>query len=131
VDVLHRPNLPPPTRAAAGAGGPYGGEIRRLTLALVLSTVLVLGAAPLAGAAPGAPHRPSATTEATIGGNPEPSLPRTDLEAEERDNGHTSQAPYVIWSGIACAVVVLVGGLLFKRRFDRENQPDGGGPARR
>jgi hypothetical protein len=82
----------------------------------------VLLAAPLAGASVRAAHRPSGTTEATIGGNPDPSLPRTDLEAEERDDGHTSQAPYVLWSGLASAVVLVVGGLLFKRRFDRENE---------
>lgn len=125
ADVLHRSNLPPPTRAAAGPGGPYGGDIRRLALALLLGATLVLASAPLAGASVRAAHRPSATTEATIGGNPDPSRPRTDLEFEERDNGHTSQAPYVIWSGIASAVVLVVGGLLFKRRFDRENRPTG------
>jgi hypothetical protein len=82
----------------------------------------VLAAAPLAGASTHAPQRPWATT-ATLGDNPDAHLPRTDLEAEERDNGHTSQAPYLIWSGIVAVVVVGVGGVLFKRRFDRENRP--------
>ena len=82
--------------------------------------LLVVGA-PLAGATMHAP-RPSSATGATPGGNPDRHLPRTDLEAEERDDGHTSQAPYLIWSGIVAVVVVGGGGLLFKRRFDRDNQ---------
>jgi hypothetical protein len=67
------------------------------------------------------PHRSSATA-LTTGDSPDRHLPRTDLEAEQRDDGHTSQAPYLIWSGIVAVVVVGVGGLLFKRRFDRENR---------
>ena len=82
----------------------------------------MLAAAPLAGASPRAPHRASGTST-TVGHNPDEHLPRTDLEAEQRDDGHTSQAPYIIWSGIVAVVVVGVGGLLFKRRFDRENRP--------
>ena len=81
----------------------------------------MLVAAPLAGASARAPQRVAATTT-TVGRNPDPHLPRTDLEAEQRDNGHTSQAPYIIWSGIVAVVVVGVGGLLFKRRFDKENR---------
>jgi hypothetical protein len=83
--------------------------------------VLVVAAAPLAGATMHAP-RPSSAAVAAGGGNPDRHLPRTDLEAEERDDGHTSQAPYLIWSGIVAAVVVGVGGLIFKRRFDKDRQ---------
>jgi hypothetical protein len=82
---------------------------------------LVLAAASVAAAAgpSRAGHDATATTEATIpGGNPQ--LPRTALEAEQRDNGHTSQAPYLIWSGVASVIVVGGGGLLLKRRQDRE-----------
>jgi uncharacterized protein YcnI len=43
-------------------------------------------------------------------------LPGTSLEAEERDDGSTSAAPWVIGSGVAALVVVGVGGLLLKRR---------------
>ena len=87
---------------------------------------LVITLASVAAAArpeQGAP-RATATTEATIpGGNPD--LPRTALEADARDNGHTAQAPYLIWSGIAAVIVVAGGGLLFKRWYDRE-QPAAG-----
>jgi hypothetical protein len=62
------------------------------------------------------------TTEATLPGGER--LPRTALEAEERDNGHTSQAPYLIWSGVASVVVVGGGGLLLKRRQDRETRAE-------
>jgi hypothetical protein len=84
----------------------------------------VLAAAPLAAATPPVPN-PSGAGVPGSGSN----LPRTDLEAEQRDNGHTSQAPYIIWSGLVSAVVVAGGGLAFKRRFDRENRRDAaGGP---
>ena len=82
----------------------------------------MLTLASVAGASAAAPvvHRATATTEATIpGGNP--GLPRTALEADARDNGHTAQAPYIIWSGIAAVVLVGGGGLLFKRWYDHEN----------
>ncbi len=82
---------------------------------------LVLCLASLASASgPGRAVLPAAATEATVGGNPP--LPRTNLEAEARDNGHTAQTPYLLWSGAASVVVVVGGGLLFKRRFDRENR---------
>ena len=42
--------------------------------------------------------------------------PGTSLEAEERDDGGTSAAPWVIGSGVAALAVVGVGGLLLKRR---------------
>jgi uncharacterized protein YcnI len=42
--------------------------------------------------------------------------PGTSLEAEERDDGNTSMAPWVIGSGVAALLVVGGGGLLLKRR---------------
>jgi len=47
------------------------------------------------------------------------SLPRTDLELEERDNGNGgAQAPWLIWSGVAAVVAIGVGGAILKRRMD-------------
>lgn len=43
-------------------------------------------------------------------------LPGTTLEAEERDDGTTNAAPWLIGSGLAAAVAVGVGGLVLKRR---------------
>jgi len=42
-------------------------------------------------------------------------LPGTALEAEERDDGNTTAAPWIIGSGIAAVVVIGVGGMLLKR----------------
>ena len=43
-------------------------------------------------------------------------LPGTTLEAQQRDDGTTSQAPVLIVSGVAAAVAIGAGGLLLKRR---------------
>lgn len=43
-------------------------------------------------------------------------LPGTVLEAQERDDGTTSAAPWVIGSGVAAAVVVGAGGAVLKWR---------------
>jgi LPXTG-motif cell wall-anchored protein len=95
--------------------------VRRFAAVGALVACLLLAGASAAAAA-GPAHLGqdgTATTEATIPGA-SPELPRTALEAEERDNGHTSQAPYLIWSGAASVLVVGGGGLLLKRRQDRE-----------
>lgn len=42
--------------------------------------------------------------------------PGTTLEAEERDDGNGSPAPWLIGSGIAAAAAVAIGGTLLKRR---------------
>lgn len=44
-------------------------------------------------------------------------LPRTALEAESRDDGGGSLAPWVIGSGLAALVAIAVGGGLLKRRM--------------
>lgn len=49
----------------------------------------------------------TSTTEALAG---------TTLEADARDDD-TAVAPWLIWSGVAAGVSVLVGGLLLKRRM--------------
>lgn len=51
-------------------------------------------------------------------------LPGTTLEADERDDGTTSAAPWIIGAGIAAVVAVAVGGTLLKRKQDRENEQD-------
>jgi hypothetical protein len=51
-------------------------------------------------------------------------LPGTTLEADERDDGTTSAAPWIIGAGIAAIVAVAVGGTLLKRKQDRENEVD-------
>jgi hypothetical protein len=86
-----------------------------------VACLVVTGASVAAAAGPARTDgRESATTATTL--PREDRLPRTDLEAEQRDNGHTGQAPYLIWSGLASVVVVGGGGLLLKRRQDREAQ---------
>lgn len=55
-------------------------------------------------------ERPDVTTEATE------RPPQTSLEAEERDDGSTSAAPWVIGSGLAALAVVGGGGYLLSRR---------------
>ncbi len=45
-----------------------------------------------------------------------PDLPRTTLEAQERDDGNTSAAPWIIGSGLAALAAIGIGGTLLKRR---------------
>jgi periplasmic copper chaperone A len=67
---------------------------------------------------------PNATTTTTAGattttaGSTETTeeLPGTTLEAEERDDGDESPAPWLIGSGIAAVAAVAIGGTLLKRR---------------
>jgi uncharacterized protein YcnI len=59
------------------------------------------------------------TTEApttTTTEDDEADLPGTTLEAEERDDGGTSAAPWVIGSGLAALVAIGLGGWFLKRR---------------
>ncbi|MGH9274560.1 MAG: hypothetical protein ACRDZU_07930 [Acidimicrobiales bacterium] len=74
---------------------------------LLAATLLAISGVILFAAVAGAQAEP--TTER---------LPGTSLEAEERDDGGTSAAPWVIGSGVAALAVVGVGGLLLKRRVD-------------
>jgi hypothetical protein len=43
-------------------------------------------------------------------------LPGTTLEAEERDDGTTSAAPWIIGSGVLALLAIGLGGTLLKRR---------------
>lgn len=45
-------------------------------------------------------------------------LPGTSLEAEARDDGDQSVAPWVIGSGVLALVAIGVGGTVLKRRMD-------------
>jgi uncharacterized protein YcnI len=58
---------------------------------------------------------PTTTTESSSPSTTE-RRPGTSLEAEERDDGSTSGAPWVIGSGVAALAAVIGGGLLLKRR---------------
>jgi periplasmic copper chaperone A len=66
------------------------------------------------------PSAPTTTGATTTTESSSPSTterrPGTSLEAEERDDGSTSAAPWVIGSGVAALVAVGAGGLLLKRR---------------
>lgn len=86
-----------------------------LLVTLVVLAVSSAGASPVNGG--GAGGGPAATT-ATTAAESETSerLPGTTLEAEERDDGGTNAAPWIIGSAIAAAVAVGVGGTILKRR---------------
>ena len=70
---------------------------------------------PVVGADGSAPRATSSTTSPA---ETTESLPGTTLEAEQRDDGTTSAAPWLIGSGIAAAVVVGLGGLFLKSRTE-------------
>ncbi len=54
-------------------------------------------------------------------------LPGTTLEAEQRDDGNTSAAPWVIGSGIAALAAVGIGGWILKVHQDAEKAQSSGG----
>jgi hypothetical protein len=64
------------------------------------------------------PNASSSTTTEAAGPTTETTeaLPGTTLEAQERDDGSTSPAPWLIGSGVAAAAAVGIGGLVLKRR---------------
>lgn len=69
---------------------------------------------------------PDATTSTTTAAAPAPTtatseraLPGTTLEAEERDDGTTDAAPWVIGSAVAALVAIAAGGTYLKRRAAR------------
>lgn len=86
------------------------GVIRRTATlgALAASVLLVLTVL----AVPARAQEP--TTSTTHG------LPRTDLEAEQLDDGTTSGAEWYVGSGIAAVAAVGLGGWFLKRRADAE-----------
>lgn len=83
---------------------------RRFAAAIAVALGAVLVPFPSLGADQ---HDPAGTTSTTRGG-----LPGTTLEAQERDDGNTSVAPWLIGSGVVAAAAVGIGGLVLKRRTD-------------
>jgi len=79
--------------------------------------VIALTLVALVALAPPAPAQvardPNASTTST-----ESDLPGTTLEAQERDDGNTSVAPWLIGSGIAALAAIGIGGTILKRRAD-------------
>lgn len=99
-----------------------------MTRRLLAATLLVLAALALWTASAGAESSPSATpiemaapaatTSTTAPQETTESLPGTTLEAEQRDDGNTSAAPWLIGSGLAAAAMVGLGGLFLKSRTE-------------
>ncbi len=67
-------------------------------------------------AGPNASTTTEATTTTEASTTTESDLPGTTLEADQRDDGGTSAAPWIIGSGIAALVAVGAGGWILKRR---------------
>jgi uncharacterized protein YcnI len=87
---------------------------------------LTLVADPAAGTTTTAP---SATTTTAAPTTTEDELPATTVEAEERDDGSNDAAPWLIGSAVVALAAILVGGLLLKRRADREAAAGAEAPA--
>jgi uncharacterized protein YcnI len=60
------------------------------------------------------------TTSTTLATTTTDELADTTLEAQERDDGSTSAAPWIIGSALAAVAAIAIGGTLMKRRADRE-----------
>jgi|GEM_PF-4942335 len=85
--------------------------IRRSVAVIALTLVALVALPPPASAqVVRDPHRSTATTE--------PDLPGTTLEAQERDDGNTWVAPWLVGSGIAALAAIGIGGTILKRRAD-------------
>lgn len=69
---------------------------------------------------PDATTTSSTTTTAPATTTTERALPGTTLEAEERDDGTTDAAPWVIGSSLAALAAIAAGGTYLKRRADRQ-----------
>jgi hypothetical protein len=72
-------------------------------LAAVVVVVVLIGPAAAQGAA----------------GEGEDRLPGTTLEANQRDDGGASLAPWVIGSGLAAVAMIGIGGTIAQRRSRR------------
>ncbi|MEO7573650.1 MAG: hypothetical protein ABIX10_14555 [Acidimicrobiales bacterium] len=101
--------------------------LRRLAALTLVSAVAILVMAAPAGAHvdldPGeavagstATTTSTATTEAPATSTTGRDLPGTTLEAQERDDGNTSAAPWIIGSGLAALAAIGIGGTYLKRR---------------
>ncbi|MDQ3782520.1 MAG: DUF1775 domain-containing protein [Actinomycetota bacterium] len=62
------------------------------------------------------PNATTTTTEAPATTTTRADRPGTTLEAQERDDGNTSAAPWVIGSGLVALAAIGIGGTLLKRR---------------
>jgi uncharacterized protein YcnI len=60
------------------------------------------------------------TTSTTLATTTTDELADTTLEAQERDDGTTSAAPWIIGSALAAVAAIAIGGTILKRRADRE-----------
>lgn len=80
---------------------PLGSSPRRRLAGLVFAAVSLVPMSAEAG---------EPTTATTAG------LPGTTLEADQRDDGTTDAAPWIIGSGLAAAAAIAVGGTVLKRR---------------
>jgi hypothetical protein len=80
---------------------------RLLSVLTVVAAVIVLSA-PASWGQDGTPPTSAARRH----------LPGTTLEADQRDDGNTSAAPWFIGSGVAAIVMVGAGGWLLQRRIE-------------
>jgi hypothetical protein len=90
--------------------------LRHLLALVLLAAAVLLGPAVHAGAQ-------DPTTTSTFTSTPQRQLPRTDLEAEDRggdDEGFG--AVWLIGSGVACAALILVGGLWLQRKAAQQDR---------
>jgi hypothetical protein len=90
---------------------------RRLLAALLLAAAVLVGPALPAGAQD--PSTTTTVTQTTAARH----LPRTDLEAEDRggdDEGFG--AAWLIGSGVACAALIVVGGLWLQRKAAQQDR---------
>ena len=85
--------------------------MRRLLIAGCLALAVPIAAAPSAGAS-------------ARGDDERKELPATYLEADERDDGTTNAATWMVGSGLAAIVMVGMGGTWMARR-QRRADPDG------
>lgn len=107
------PNLPSPSVPASRVS-------RSRRWVAVLGALVAIGLSTVPAHPAGALPSPTAVVAhaGQVGSTTSTSeaLAGTTLEADSRDDG-TALAPWIIWSGIAAGVSVLVGGLLLKRRM--------------
>lgn len=68
---------------------------------------------------PDATTTTEATTSTSVTDTTEAALPGTTLEAEQRDDGDTDAAPWIIGAGIAAVAAIAIGGTILKRRADK------------
>ena len=87
--------------------------IRRTVALLALAAaLLVLLAVPAAAHVEVRPETAvvAAETSTTL------DLPRTAGEADQRDDGNTDSAPWILGSGVVALAAILIGGTILKRR---------------